>query len=41
MEIKNGKAVYNRYGLASALGYAKAEKDEEVISKGRSTLQKN
>lgn len=40
MEIKNGKAVYNRYGLASALGYAKAEKDEEVISKVEALYKK-
>lgn len=33
MEIKDGKAVYNRGGLASALGYAKTEKDNAVINK--------
>lgn len=33
MEIKGGKAVYNKGGLASALGYAKKENEEEVISK--------
>lgn len=33
MEIKEGKAVYNRYGLASALAYAEAQKDEEIADK--------
>lgn len=33
MEIVGGKAVYNRYGLASALGYAKANGEEEVVKK--------
>lgn len=33
MEIKNDVAVYNRNGLSSALGYAEAENDEDVISK--------
>lgn len=33
MEIKDGKAVYNRYGLASALAYAKANDEEAVVSK--------
>lgn len=33
MEIKDGKAVYNRYGLASALGYAKAEKADSLVEK--------
>jgi len=33
MEIKGGKAVYNKDGLASALGYAKKEDEKEVISK--------
>lgn len=31
MEIKGGKAVYNREGLASALGYAKTNDEEEVL----------
>lgn len=33
MQIKAGKAVYNRYGLASALSYAEGEKDEDVVKK--------
>lgn len=33
MEIIGGKAVYNRYGLASALGYAKANGEDEVVKK--------
>ena len=33
MEIKDGKAVYNRGGLASAKGYAEKENDTEVINK--------
>lgn len=33
MQIKGGKAVYNRYALASALGYAKANNETEVIGK--------
>lgn len=33
MEIKNGKLVYNRYGLASALTYAKANNEEDVVGK--------
>ena len=33
MEIKGGKAVYNRNALASALGYAKANGEEEVVKK--------
>lgn len=35
MEIKQGKAVYNRYGLAAALAYAEAQNDEEVLEKVR------
>lgn len=33
MEIKGDTAVYNRYGLASALTYAKANNEEAVVSK--------
>lgn len=33
MEIIGDKAVYNRYGLASALGYAKANGEDEVVAK--------
>lgn len=33
MEIKGGKLVYNRYGLASALTYAKANNEEDVVDK--------
>ena len=33
MEIIGDKAVYNRYGLASALGYAKANGEDEVVKK--------
>ena len=33
MQIKGGKAVYNRYALASALGYAKANNETEVVGK--------
>lgn len=33
MQIVGGKAVYNRYGLASALAYAEAENEEEVVKK--------
>lgn len=33
MEIKNGKAFYNRHALSSALGYAKAEGETEVADK--------
>lgn len=33
MQIKGGKAVYNRGALASALGYAKANNETEVIGK--------
>lgn len=32
-EIKGNEAVYNRGGLSSALGYAKAENDSEIVSK--------
>ena len=40
MEIKDGKAVYNRYGLASALAYAQKENETEVISKVKSLYKK-
>lgn len=33
MELVGGKAVYNRGALASALGYAKANEEEEVVKK--------
>lgn len=33
MEIKAGVAVYNRYALASALTYAKANNEEAIVSK--------
>ena len=33
MEIKGDKIVYNRNALASALGYAKKENEESVVSK--------
>ena len=33
MEIKGDKAVYNRNGLSSALGYAKKENETAVVSK--------
>lgn len=33
MEIKGGKAVYNRDALASALGYAKANDESDVLEK--------
>ena len=40
MEIKNGKAVYNRYGLASALAYAQANNETAVITKVKSLYKK-
>ena len=36
MEIKGNKAVYNRYGLASALSYAEANNETEVVNKVKS-----
>lgn len=33
MEIENGKAFYNRHALSSALGYARAEGETEVVKK--------
>lgn len=40
MEIKDGKAVYNRYGLASALAYAQANNETAVITKVKSLYKK-
>ena len=40
MEIKDGKVVYNRYGLASALAYAKKEGETSVINKVKSLYKK-
>lgn len=40
MEIKDGKAVYNRYGLASALTYAKQNNETAVITKVESLYKK-
>lgn len=40
MEIKDGEAVYNRYGLSSALAYAGKENEEEVIRKVKSLYKK-
>ncbi len=40
MEIKDGKAVYNRYGLASALAYAQKNDETAVISKVKSLYKK-
>lgn len=40
MEIKDGEAVYNRYGLASALAYAGKEDEQEVIRKVKSLYKK-
>lgn len=40
MEIKDGKAVYNRYGLASALAYAQKENETAVITKVKSLYKK-
>lgn len=33
MEFKNGKLVYNRYALSSALAYAKGENEQSVVNK--------
>ena len=33
MEIKDGKLIYNRYGLSAALAYAKAEGEDAVVEK--------
>lgn len=40
MEIKDGKAVYNRYGLASALAYAQKNNETAVINKVKSLYKK-
>lgn len=40
MEIVGGKAVYNRYGLASALGYAKKDGEDEVVEKVENLYEK-
>mgnify|MGYP004495192011 CR=1 FL=1 len=40
MEIKDGKAVYNRYGLASALAYAEQHDETAVITKVKSLYKK-
>lgn len=40
MEIKDGKAVYNRYGLASALAYAEKNGETAVVNKVKSLYKK-
>lgn len=40
MEIKDGKAVYNRYALASALAYAEQNNETAVITKVKSLYKK-
>lgn len=40
MEIKDGEAVYNRYGLASALAYAEQHNETAVITKVKSLYKK-
>lgn len=40
MEIKDGKAVYNRYGLASALAYARQNNETAVVTKVESLYKK-
>lgn len=40
MEVKDGKAVYNRNALAGALGYAEKENESSVISKVKSLYKK-
>lgn len=40
MTLHNGEWVYSKRGLASALGYAKAEKDEEIVNKVESIYKK-
>lgn len=40
MEIKDGKAVYNRYALASALAYAEQHNETAVITKVKSLYKK-
>lgn len=40
MEIKEGKLVYNRYALSTALAYAEKEKETSVIRKVRELYKK-
>ena len=40
MEIKENTLVYNRYGLSSALAYAKQEKEQAVINKVEAIYKK-
>lgn len=40
MEIKDGKAVYNRYALSSALAYAVKNNETAVVSKVKSLYKK-
>ena len=40
MEIKGGKLVYNRYALASALGYAKKNNESSVVEKAETLYKK-
>lgn len=40
MEIKDGEAVYNRYGLSSALAYAQKENETAVVNKVKSLYKK-
>ena len=40
MEIKGNTLVYNRYGLSSALAYAKQEKEQTVINKVEAIYKK-
>lgn len=40
MEIKGDKVIYNRNALASALGYAKKENEESVVSKVEAIYKK-
>jgi hypothetical protein len=40
MQVSNGKLVYNRYGLSSALGYAEKNGEDAVVSKIRSIYSK-
>lgn len=40
MEIKQGKLVYNKYALASALGYAKKNNETTVVSKAEILYKK-
>lgn len=40
MEIKGSEAVYNRYGLASALAYAEGQNDDEIVDKIKKIYKK-